>query len=115
MHHDVVDVHGDEIDADPVMVAGLDRKLELGADPVGGGDQHRVGKTARLEIEQAAEAAKAAEGARALGGRGERCDCPDERVAGVDIDPGVAVGHFGLVLGSCGHRTTRGAEAGELA
>ena len=61
LHDDVVDVHGDEVDADAVMNAGLDGELELGADAVGGGDQHRVLEAASLEVEQAAEAADAAE------------------------------------------------------
>ena len=42
LHHEVVDRHGDEIDADRVVPAGLDRDLDLGADAVGAGDQHRV-------------------------------------------------------------------------
>ena len=35
LHHEIVDVHGDEIDADPVMRPGLDGELELGADAIG--------------------------------------------------------------------------------
>ena len=42
------------------MNAGFDGELELGADAVGGGDQHRVLEAASLEVEQAAEAADAA-------------------------------------------------------
>jgi hypothetical protein len=109
LHHNVVNVHRDEVDSDPIMAAGLDRELELGADPVGRRDKHGVGKSGSLEIEKAAEAAEAAERTGALCGRGKRADRLDQRVAGVDIDPGIAIGHFGLVLGSCGHRTTRGA------
>ena len=47
LHHEIVDRHGDEVDADGVVAAGLDRDLELGADAVGGGDQHRIGKIRR--------------------------------------------------------------------
>ena len=54
LHQQVVDAHGDEIDADGVVPAGLDGDLELGADAVVGGDQDRVleagrasGRTAR--------------------------------------------------------------------
>ena len=35
LHDDVVDVHGDEIDADRVVEAGVDGELQLGADAVG--------------------------------------------------------------------------------
>ena len=42
LHDEVVDRHGDEIDADRVMPSGLDRDLDLGADAVGGGDEDRV-------------------------------------------------------------------------
>ena len=65
LHHEVVDRHGDEIDADGVVPAGLDRDLDLGADAVGGGDQHRIGEARALEVEQAAEAADLGVGARA--------------------------------------------------
>ncbi|MGY3421809.1 hypothetical protein ACVWZW_002284 [Bradyrhizobium sp. F1.13.4] len=37
LHHEVVDTHGDEVDADPAMQAGLDRDLDLGADAIGRG------------------------------------------------------------------------------
>ena len=47
LHDEIVDRHGDEIDADRVVAAGLDRDLELGADAVGRGHQHRIGETRR--------------------------------------------------------------------
>ena len=60
LHDDVVDAHRDEVDADRVVDAGLERDLELGADAVGAGDQDRVLEARRLEVEQPAEAAQAA-------------------------------------------------------
>ena len=42
----------------------FDGDLELGADAVIGGDQHRIGEARRLEVEQPAEAADLAVGAR---------------------------------------------------
>ena len=47
LHDDVVDAHGDEVDADRVVDAGLDGDLDLGADAVIGRDQDRVAKTRR--------------------------------------------------------------------
>ena len=62
---EIVDAHRDEVDADPVMPAGLDRQLELGADAVIGGDQQRIFVAGRLQVEEAAESAELGIGARA--------------------------------------------------
>jgi hypothetical protein len=83
----VVDAHGDEIDADRAVLAGLDGDLELGADAVVGGDQDRIAKPARLQIEQAAEAAEVASAPGPCGRFGQRLDRLDQGVAGIDIDP----------------------------
>ena len=61
LHHQVVDAHRDEVDADRVVPADLDGELQLGADAVGGGDQDRVGEAGGLQVEQRAEAADAAD------------------------------------------------------
>ena len=53
LHHDVVDAHRHQVDADRVVDARLDRDLELGADAVGAGDQHRIAEARRLQVEQA--------------------------------------------------------------
>ena len=58
LHHQVVDAHRDQVDADAVMLAGLDRDLQLGADAVGGGDQKGVAVAGGLEVEEGAEAAQ---------------------------------------------------------
>src|SRR3546814_1651548 len=41
LDHEVVDAHGDEVDAHRGVAAGLDRHHELGADPVGGGEDRK--------------------------------------------------------------------------
>ena len=64
LHDEIVDRHGDEIDADRVVARGLDGDLDLGADAVGRGDQERIGEAGGLEVEQAAEAADLGVGAR---------------------------------------------------
>jgi hypothetical protein len=43
LHDEVVDAHGDEVDADGVVNAGLDGDAQLGADAIVGGNQDRVG------------------------------------------------------------------------
>ena len=49
-------------------------------------------KAAGLEIEQATEAAEAADHARTLGRAPRAGDRLDQGVAGIDIDAGVAIG-----------------------
>ena len=87
---EVVDAHGDKVDADAVVPAKGEGELELGANAVGGGDEHRLA-VARGNLAEPAEAANAREDFRPRGGAGDRGDAVDKRVAPVDIDPGVPV------------------------
>ena len=57
LHHEVVDRHRHQIDADAAMHAGFDGDLDLGADAIGCRDQNRVLEARGLQIEQAAETA----------------------------------------------------------
>jgi hypothetical protein len=59
LHQDVVDAHRDQVDADGVVAVELEGQLELGADAVGAGHQHRLLVFLR-DLEQRAEAADAA-------------------------------------------------------
>ena len=61
LHDDVVGAHRDQVDADRVVAAGLDRQAQLGADAVGAGDQHRLAVAVQRNLEQRAESAEAAE------------------------------------------------------
>ena len=74
------------------MPAGVDGDLELGPDTVGRRHQHGIGKTRRLEVEQAAEAADLGIGARPGGGAHQRLDQIDHAVAGIDVDAGLGIG-----------------------
>jgi len=105
LHDEVVDRHGDKVDADRVMDAGFDGDLQLGADAIIGGDQHRVLEPCRLEVEEAAEAAQFRVGAGPAGRFRQRRDGPDERVARVDVDPGLGVGVAvrAVLAGALGH------------
>jgi hypothetical protein len=91
LHHEIVDRHRHQVDADAAMQAGLDRDLDLGADAVGGRDQHRVLEAGGLEIEQPAEPADFGVGAGAGGGANHRLDEIDQTVAGIDIDARIRV------------------------
>ena len=97
LHHHVVDAHGDQVDADGVVPAAVDRQPELGAHAVGAGDQHRL-PVALGQLDQGAEAADAAQHLGAQRASHERLDALDQLVAGVDIDAGVAVGEAGSLL-----------------
>jgi hypothetical protein len=66
-------------------------QLELGADAVGAGHQHRLAVLAR-QVEQRAEAAQAAHHLGPEAALDQRLDALDHFVARVDIDAGVAVG-----------------------
>ncbi len=91
LHDEVVDAHGDEIDADGCVVAQILRQFEFGADAVGGADEERVVEARGFEIEQRAEAADAAHDAGARGAFGMRFDALDQRVSGIDIDTGLFI------------------------
>ena len=96
MHHQVVHRHGDQIDADGVVAAGLDGDLDLGSDAVIGGDQDRVLEPRPFEVEQAAKAANFGIGAWARGGADQRLDQVHHPVAGVDIHAGLRVSEAAL-------------------
>ena len=91
LHHQIVDRHRHEVDADAVMDAGLDRDLDLGADAVGRRHQNRVGKAGGLEVEQPAETADFGIGARACRGADQRLDHVDQAIARIDIDTRIRV------------------------
>ena len=88
----IVGAHRDEIDADAVVPAAVDRELELGADAVIGGDQQRIAIARRLEIEEAAEAAERGVRARPRGRLGQRRDRLDQRIAGGDRHARLGIG-----------------------
>ena len=91
----------DKIDADGVVAVEFDGEFEFGTDAVGGGHQHRFAIAARRNFEHCPEAADAGEYAGTGGGTRQRFDGIHQRVAGVDIHAGIAVGEgdAGLVHG----------------
>ena len=62
---EVVDQHRDEVDADRVVAPDLTSDVQLRADAVGRGDQHRRRVLRRVEGEEPAESADAAQHLRA--------------------------------------------------
>ncbi len=90
LDEDVVDAHRDEVDADRVVPVEREGELQLGADAVGAGDQHRLAIALR-QLDQRAEAADAGQHLGPHRPLRERLDALDQRVAGIDVDAGVAV------------------------
>ena len=74
------------------MLADFDRDHQLGADPVGAGNEDRILESGALEVEQPAESADFGVRARPGGRPHQRLDQVHHPVAGVDIDPGLGVG-----------------------
>ena len=67
LHEHVVDAVVDDVDADAAVAAEPGGELDLGADAVGAGDEHRVvHRLERRGAERAAEAADAAQHRRAV-------------------------------------------------
>ena len=91
LYQNIVGTHGDEVDTDRIVPLQIKGQLELGANAVGTGDQHRL-TVALGNFEQSTKATKIAEDALAHGFFGERLDALDQFIARADIDPGIAVG-----------------------
>jgi hypothetical protein len=83
------------------VLAGGDRQLELGADAVGRGDEDGIAIACRLRIEEGAEAAERGRRSSAGGRARQRLDRLDQRIAGIDVDPGGFVGEavYGVLPG----------------
>jgi hypothetical protein len=85
------------------MTVELEGQLELGADAVGAGHQHRLAEFLR-HFEQRAEPADAAQHLRAHRALGEWLDAFDQRIAGIDIHAGCADSCRNLHLGAARQR-----------
>ena len=94
LHDHVVGAHGDQIDAHAVRGAlSVDGQAQFGADAIGSRYQHRFAVAIQRHLDQSAEAADAAQHLGPHRAFDSRLDSLDKFVAGVNIDPGVAVGH----------------------
>ena len=87
---DVIGAHRHQIDADGVVPVEGDRNLQLRADAIGAGHQHRLAILLR-DLAERAKAADAGEHFRAQRLARVGLDGLDQRVARLDVDAGVAV------------------------
>ena len=85
------------------MTAGFDGDLDLGDDPVIGGNEHRIAIAAGLEIEEGAEPAECRIRTRPPGRAGERPDRLDQRVAGRNINARIGIADGLLDLCAVAH------------
>src|SRR5207302_7475788 len=89
-NENVVYAHRNEIDAHRVVPLQFEGELEFGADAVGPRHEHRLAVFLR-DLAQRAETAYASEHLGPQRAPGERLDRLDQRIAGLDVDAGVAV------------------------
>ncbi len=111
LDEDVVHAHRDEVDADGVVARELECELELRADAVGAGDEHRLAKTL-ADLHESAEAADAGEDFGTHRALRVRLDALDQRIARVDVDACIAIGEARRHGGW--HGEARGEKTGEL-
>ena len=105
LNDNVVDAHGHQVDADRVVHAALNGDLQLCADAVVGGDQDRIDKPRRSEIEQSAESAKLRARPRSARAASEWAYSIHDPVANIDVDPRLGVSQR---LSAFGHPDSQG-------
>ena len=93
LDEDVVHTVIHEIDADRAMRPGHEGDTQLGPDAVGARDEHGIGRSRSIQMEQPAERADIRQNTPGERATGERADTPDDFVAGVYVDAGGFVVH----------------------
>ena len=89
--HDVVDTHSHAVDAHGVVLVHQEGQLQLGANAVGAGDQHRLFHAGQIGGEHTAEAAQSAHDAGDIGGLHHGLDALDRLISGGDVHAGGGV------------------------
>ena len=91
LNQDVVDAHGNEVDAHGVVLVKEEGQLELGAHAVRGGNKHRIRHAVDVRTEQAAEAADVGNHTLGVGFGNDVLDAGNKGVAGLDVDAGSGI------------------------
>ena len=55
LNQNIIGTHSHKIDTDRIMLCRKRSQLHLGADPIGGSNQHRFGHSGHIRLEKAAE------------------------------------------------------------
>lgn len=74
------------------MLAAIDRDFKLGANAVRRGNKDGILVTGGLQVKEGSESAKPRIGASPRRGLGQRLDRVNQRISGIDIDPGFGIG-----------------------
>ena len=102
--HQVVDDHGDQVDAHGVVPVQGAGQRDLRTDAIGGGGQEGAPVRRGVQSEQPGETAQAADDLRAVGLLHGRTHERDRALARVDVDAGPGIGELGTRgLGAGGH------------
>ena len=102
LHDQIICAHRDQIDANPFVPPRFDGEFQLRADAVIGGNQQRISKACRAQIEKPAKTAKISRSsgpARGLGKRRYRADkgvASGDRYTSLSIGIGLGLIMFGL-------------------
>ena len=97
LHENVVDAHGDEIDADSIVSLPVESELELGAHAIRAGDEYRFAVSLG-HLKKRPETANSRQDAIAHRASRHRLDAIHEGIARIDIDACVTVGQGCLRL-----------------
>lgn len=92
LHHQVVDAHGDKVDAERSMLTKLDTEPQFGADAVRGGDENGVAVSCCPQVETSPKPTQVIQRTRASGASRQGGDGSDKFLTRVDIDARVLVG-----------------------
>ncbi len=93
LHDQVIDTHGNEINADRIVLSSINGDLQFRPDTVIGSNQNRIPEPGRFKIEQTAKTADLAVSARSPGGFDCRLDAFNQRIARINIDTGIGIGY----------------------
>jgi len=95
-HYQVVDAHGDQVDADAVVFVQVQGQAQFGAHAVGAGNQHGLFVAGR-DFTEGAKTAQATHDFGARSALGDALDAFDQCFTGVDVYTGVLVAQGGLL------------------
>jgi len=101
LNDDVVNAHGDQVNADSVVTIKFERQLQLGADSVCRGNQNRGLVFILVQGKETAEATDVGENFGAVGRLDQGLDDVDKTITGFDIYAGAFIGHTGTIRQGC--------------
>ena len=108
LYNQIVDTHGNQINSDCVVNAGVDGNFQLGADAIIGSHQQRVAIAGRRQVKNAAKTADRSVCTGAAGRCNKGFDGMHQGIAGININAGIGIGERWFV---CFHNLLYAARA----